>query len=501
MTTNSTGEAMQQEAKNKVDSVGIETVNSRKGGAQGASLAKMVFGALLFLVVCLGAYFLYAWLGNDDAKKPKEKEGEIASAKKAQVTGYRADLGVPQAAPAQPKEIPKDPLCATTELLGPDGRPIIGPGGQSIKVDCRGKAANTAATVPALDVSKAPVQGGEPIKKPDRFAGDPFASMASPVAGSGLTAAPSYGGVSQGKAQAQAATQASIERIQAAGRTGNASASAFPSSANAGVPNQQGGVGSLLNPTDVARVTATKLGNTALMLPQGTLIPCTLTTKVISEISGFATCILSQNVYSADGKTVLFDRGSTAMGEYVAGVAQGTRFLHVLWNRVRTPHNIVVNIASPSASTLGTIGLAGYVDNRWFDRLGAALLLSLLQDGVSYSFNALNQPAGGQYIKGEQETSSTTRQTSTIVGKDGNSSTSERTTTSAPSAAVVIPPATQNISGSTQKTQESIGQMAEKVLGTTINIKPVMYKNQGDKITIFVARDVFFDGVYALTDK
>ena len=41
-------------------------------------------------------------------------------------------------------------------------------------------------------------------------------------------------------------------------------------------------------------------------------------------------------------------------------------------------------------------------------------------------------------------------------------------------------------------------RMAERILESTINIKPTLYKNQGDRAMIFVARDLDFSGVYAL---
>lgn len=482
-----------------VEDVSISTINSRKGGGGGANLAKMLFGTMCVLILVLGTYYGYKFLSP--AKVEKESDSLAPSAKKASVTSARTNLGqgvIPTVPPKVENQAANAQGCATTELLGSDGKPLIAPNGQTLKVDCKGKAVGVGqfganGQVPAVDPSKNPQaaqaqnnNSQPPVKPVDRFAGNPFGSMSN--------------GVAAGQGQATGRPQ-QTQAVGVQGRTVPPVASIFANSSNAGTPNQQGGVGALLNGTDVARVTATKLSSTSLMLPQGTLIPCTLTTKVVSEVSGFATCVLSQNVYSADGKTVLFDRGSTAMGEYVAGIQQGTRFLHVLWTRIRTPHNIVVNIASPSASSLGTIGLEGFVDNRWFDRLGAALLLSLIQDGINYGFSVLDTPRGAEYIKGEQETTTVTRQSTTVVNKDGGSSTSERTTTSAPSAGVVIPAQAQTASTAAAKSKDATGQMAEKVLASTINIKPVIYKNQGDRITIFVARDVSFDGVYSLTNK
>jgi type IV secretion system protein VirB10 len=49
-----------------------------------------------------------------------------------------------------------------------------------------------------------------------------------------------------------------------------------------------------------------------------------------------------------------------------------------------------------------------------------------------------------------------------------------------------------------QNTTQTGNKMAEKVLESTINIKPTLYRNQGARGTIFVARDLDFGSVYAL---
>jgi type IV secretion system protein VirB10 len=211
-----------------------------------------------------------------------------------------------------------------------------------------------------------------------------------------------------------------------------------------------GPIGGLLTPSDTPKVQAGLLGDRNLILPKGRTIDCALTVRVINEVAGMATCVLNSDVYSDNGRVVLLERGSEAVGEYAATMAQGQRRLFLLWTRVKTPTGVVINLNSPAADALGTSGLVGAVDNHWWDRLGAAFLLSLVQDGIGLA-TATQAGGGGAQSLGIYQHSATT----------GN-------------------------------------RMAELILQSTINIKPTLYKNQGDRGTIFVARDLDFSTVYEL---
>ena len=211
-----------------------------------------------------------------------------------------------------------------------------------------------------------------------------------------------------------------------------------------------GPIGGLLTPSDTPKVQAGLLGDRNLILPKGRTIDCALTVRVINEVAGMATCVLNSDVYSDNGRVVLLERGSEAVGEYAATMAQGQRRLFLLWTRVKTPTGVVINLNSPAADALGTSGLVGVVDNHWWDRLGAAFLLSLVQDGIGLATATQAGGGGGQSL-GIYQHSATT----------GN-------------------------------------RMAELILQSTINIKPTLYKNQGGRGTIFVARDLDFSTVYEL---
>lgn len=516
---------------NPITSVNSPTVNSRKGGEDGPNLAKILFGLASGIIVLGAAWYGVKYFTADDAAKKKNDVVEPPSKATAAVTTRRNDLGaptetMPSASAAQGSVLPAlapasaSGPCLVKPLTGPTGTPIIGPDGRPMQIDCKGQVVKIG---PLPDIAP---QGGntsgaagagsnkstsKPVPPPDRFAGDIFANATGARTAANQTSQrdnPALAALAN-LAKQSTGTPGAAQPGATGGQQSEAQ-SAFAGGGNSSGlgAGQTGSVGSMLNSTNVARAYASKLGNASLMLPQGTSIPCSLTTKVVSEVSGFATCTLTSNVYSADGSTVLFDRGSQALGEYVAGVAQGTRRLHILWSRIRTPHNVVVSIGSPAASTLGTMGVDGYVDNRWFDRLGAALLLSLVQDGITFGLTKLNRQeiptaAAGSYIEGKPVTSSQKRETTTVVNEDGSTTVTELNSSTGYQAGVVIPPQNQNITfgQSSQQTQQTVNQMAEKVLAGSIGMKPVIYKNQGDRISIFVARDVFFDGVYGLQKK
>ena len=218
-----------------------------------------------------------------------------------------------------------------------------------------------------------------------------------------------------------------------------------------GAPQAAAGLfGGQLQGSATPRVAATLLGDRSLTLPKGTAFTCALKTKVISATSGLVGCQVQRNVFGDNGRVLLIERGSHLDGEYrIASVRPGTVRIPVLWTRIRTPLGVTVEIDSPGTGQLGESGIDGYVDNRWGERIGAAMLLSLIDDSVKLVIQNQAQD----------------QQANTII----------------------LPSTTNNTS-----------KLAEKVLDSTINIPPLIYQNQGGIVGIYVARDVDFSSVYEL---
>src|SRR4029077_14304683 len=110
----------------------------------------------------------------------------------------------------------------------------------------------------------------------------------------------------------------------------------------------------------------------------------------------------------------------------------------------RTPTGVVVPLASPGTDELGPAGLPGEGSRHFFQRFGAAILISVIDGAVQGA--VASQSRGG--------------------------------------AVIYTPSASQDV-------------MTE-VLKSTVNIPPTIRKAQGDRIQVLVARDLDFRSVYEL---
>ena len=188
-----------------------------------------------------------------------------------------------------------------------------------------------------------------------------------------------------------------------------------------------------------------------LFLPKGTYIGCSLDTRLVSTIKGGISCTVSENIYSANGITLLIEKGSRINGFFNSGqMNDGMDRIFVVWQEIRTPNNIIIPVSSGASDELGGSGIVGYVDHHWLERFGAAILLSVIDDATNVALN------GG---------------------------TGSRNT---------------NNTDYTENTRDTTREMANTALEKFINIQPTLYKNQGDIVGVYVNRDIDFSKVYKL---
>lgn len=265
--------------------------------------------------------------------------------------------------------------------------------------------------------------------------------------GAGQASAPPLPGDAGGSGQQRPAPSLdkSGSGLMAVAQKGDTGADAGGQPGRAAPPPEGGGLSALLSSTRTPSRKAGHLGNRNYILAKGSFIDCALQTKLDSTVPGMTACVVTRNIYSDNGKVLLVERGSTISGEYQSNMRQGMARIFVLWSRIKTPNGVVINLDSPGTDPLGGAGLPGYIDNHFWQRFGGALMLSLVDDVARYATQGTNNNSG----------------------QINFSSTGE---------------ATQN--------------MAAEALKNTINIPPTLYKNQGEQVGVYIARDLDFSSVY-----
>ncbi len=288
-----------------------------------------------------------------------------------------------------------------------------------------------------------------PDSPPDRA---PLSANPLPETLPGGTPANSAYGTPPPKSLAQIAQERQLSgsvfssQSSAANTGGVPVAGAVPGALPAAAAAQDPGELSVLLRSSVATpVRAQVLPAQRLLLPKGAFIDCTLETAIDSTLPGMTTCVMATDAFGVDGSVVLLERGTKLIGETRGQVQQGSARIFVLWTEARTPAGVVVPLSSPGADELGRAGLPGDVNRHFWERFGAAMLVSIIDGAVTAAVQS---------------------------SRNGNGT-------------VVIDPSA------------SQGVMTE-VLKSTVNIPPTVTKQNGDRIQVLVARDLDFRSVYEL---
>jgi type IV secretion system protein VirB10 len=141
------------------------------------------------------------------------------------------------------------------------------------------------------------------------------------------------------------------------------------------------------------RIMAGQLENPATTVVQGTLVNAVLETALDSTRPGQTRALVTRDVYGFDGTRLLIPRGTRLYGTYEADVAQGQKRAQIRWTRLLRPDGVSVALDSPAADPLGRAGVAGKVNNHFFQRMGNALIGTTATIGSAVvSRNAGNSP-------------------------------------------------------------------------------------------------------------
>ena len=200
---------------------------------------------------------------------------------------------------------------------------------------------------------------------------------------------------------------------------------------------------------------ARKIERIDALVPEGTLIPGILETAIVSDLPGQVRAIVSQDVYSFDGRRVLIPTGTRLIGEYQSEITRGQTRIFVVWSRMLRDDGVTVRLNSIGADSLGRSGLTGRVDKKFRERFGAAVLLSIVGAGASYLTGYGSQTASGD-SDDAQRAEELARET----------------------------------------LAQSFSDMVNQALGDSLRIPPTISVSQGERIFVFVRQDLDFSALY-----
>lgn len=190
---------------------------------------------------------------------------------------------------------------------------------------------------------------------------------------------------------------------------------------------------------------ASEFGDVSRIIPQGTVIPGVLETAISSDVRGQVRAITSHDVWSMDQSHILIPRGSRLIGEYNSDIRQGQASMYVIWTRLIRSDGVSISIGSGGTDDLGRAGLSSELDTHFWDRFGSAIILTIV-DGA---------------IEAVAEAASDSTDNTIQVGDGGS----------------------------------GIDRAIEETIRQNVNIRPTIHVDQGERINVFLARDLDFSSV------
>lgn len=173
---------------------------------------------------------------------------------------------------------------------------------------------------------------------------------------------------------------------------------------------------------------------------QGTLIDAVLETPIQSDLPGQVRAVVSESVYSMDQSRIMIPRGSRLIGQYKSQLTQGQSRIFVVWDRLIRSDGVTVKLASAGTDELGRAGVSGFYDGHFWDRFGAAIMLSVV-DGI---------------------------------------------------LEVAIAEANKNSNNISFSSGGGVEDAASIALKNSINRRPTVYVDQGARVKVFLQRDLNF---------
>ncbi|MEY8833633.1 TrbI/VirB10 family protein [Phaeobacter italicus] len=194
------------------------------------------------------------------------------------------------------------------------------------------------------------------------------------------------------------------------------------------------------NGAEPAEVTQAQLiVNPSNTVVQGTMIQAVLETAIDSSLAGQVRAMVSEDVHAYDGSQILIPRGARLIGRYQSGLDIAQRRVTIAWDRIILPSNQTVEISAFGGDELGRSGTTGFVDSRFGTRFGSAALISLIGALPAVAAQNTEDEITSDVLEG--------------IGED-------------------------------------LQDSAQSVIGEYLSVSPVIYVDQGARVTVMVDRDL-----------
>ncbi|WP_299424067.1 TrbI/VirB10 family protein [uncultured Shimia sp.] len=194
------------------------------------------------------------------------------------------------------------------------------------------------------------------------------------------------------------------------------------------------------NGAEPAEVTQAQLiVNPSNTVVQGTMIQAVLETAIDSSLAGQVRAMVSEDVHAYDGSRILIPRGARLIGRYQSGLDIAQQRVTIAWDRIILPSNQTVEISAFGGDELGRSGTTGFVDSRFGTRFGSAALISLIGALPAVAAQNTQDELTSDVLEG--------------IGED-------------------------------------LQDSAQSVIGEYLSVSPVIYVDQGARVTVMVDRDL-----------
>lgn len=162
-----------------------------------------------------------------------------------------------------------------------------------------------------------------------------------------------------------------------------------------------GDYASRLNPTETQPTEAFADQDDSLLLPEGSSFGCLPKSPIDTQLPGGFVCIVDENVYSADGSTILIDRYAVVTGEIQRGLELGQDRAFILWRSVRS-RRVKAVLNSPATDALGQMGAPGEVVTHLWEKIKGAALLTGIESAGSAASAIASKGNGNSYVNFSQ---------------------------------------------------------------------------------------------------